>query len=586
VLQRDAGASEYTAILEYSLPMESRRPDVIFLLRPTVMVLELKGKAIPTVADLDQAAGYARDLECYHRECHERPVVPVLVPLQARGYLGARLGVHVAGPDALDDLIFSLPTSESPADPQRFLDGDAYCPLPTLVQAARELFLGRQVRWIERAHAATEPAVEEIGRIIHDAHASRSRRLILLSGIPGSGKTLVGLRIVHEHYLDDLASPRAGKKPTAPAVFLSGNGPLVQVLQYELKGNKGGGKVFVRGVKDYVKKYSSAKLAIPPEHVLVFDEAQRAFDAEQVMEKHKSTPGFSGGKSEPEHFIEFAERIPDWCVVIAVIGMGQEINTGEEGGLIQWRTAVEGAGQPRRWTVHGPLDMASVFAGSEVSFVDSAALSLDTEIRFHAASDLHSFVASVLAGAPPAENRLIATRLERARYQLRISRDLGAAKDHLRGVYSDKPEARFGLLASSRDKDLASFGVPNGFWETKRLNQNPGPWYSEGDDDPKRRSCRSLRECMTEFGAQGLELDAALVAWGSDLRLDAKQWSSRQMRRYQKPHLVRNPHQLRVNAYRVLLTRARDAIVIFVPPLPEMDETHQYLVESGFLEVG
>jgi hypothetical protein len=511
--------------------------------------------------------------------------VPVLVPLQATGYLGEQLGVHVAGPDALDELISSLPRSATPAEPELFLSSDAYCPLPTLVQAARELFLGRQVRWIERAHAATEPAVEEIGRIIHDAHATDSRRLILLSGIPGSGKTLVGLRIVHEHYLDDLASPRAGKKPSAPAVFLSGNGPLVQVLQYELKGTQGGGKVFVRGVKDYVKKYSSERSAIPPEHVLIFDEAQRAFDAEQVREKHKNTPGFTGGKSEPEHFIEFAERIPDWCVVIAVIGTGQEINTGEEAGLTQWRSAVERAAEPHRWTVHGPPDVASIFTGGEVQFVQSAALSLDTEIRFHAASNLHSFVANLLSGTTPTDNRSLAARLESARYQLRITRDLEQAKHHLRGVYSEKPEARFGLLASSRDKDLSSFGVPNGYWETRRLNQNPGPWYSEGDDDPKRRSCRTLRECMTEFGAQGLELDAALVAWGSDFRMEGKVWLSDQMRKYQKPYLIKNAHQLRINAYRVLLTRARDAIVIFVPPLQEMDETHQYLVESGFLEL-
>jgi hypothetical protein len=209
------------------------------------MVLELKGKRTPSTADLDQAAAYARDLECYHRECHGRPVVPVLVPTEASGYHGEKLGVHVAGPDALDSLIASLPSNASapPVSPERFLSHDAYCPLPTLVQAARELFQTRQLRWIERAHAVTEPAVQEIGRIIHDAHATRSRRLVLLTGIPGSGKTLVGLRIVHEHYLDDLASPRKGRKPTTPAVFLSGNGPLVQVLQYELRGQRGGGKV-------------------------------------------------------------------------------------------------------------------------------------------------------------------------------------------------------------------------------------------------------------------------------------------------------------------------------------------------------
>jgi hypothetical protein len=467
-------------------------------------------------------------------------------------------------------------------NPERFLSHDAYCPLPTLVQAARELFNKRQLRWIARAHAATEPAVEEIGRIIHDAHATRSRRLVLLTGIPGSGKTLVGLRIVHEHYLDDLASPRNGRKSSTPAVFLSGNGPLVQVLQYELRGPKGGGKVFVRGVKDYVKKYSVSD-AVPPEHVLVFDEAQRAFDAEQVHEKHKNTPGFNTGKSEPEHFIEFAERIPNWCVVIGIIGSGQEIHIGEEAGLGQWLKAIEGAREPSRWIVHGPAVAAGSFGGSFVQFTSTPALSLDTEIRFHAATELHLFVASLLDGTPVETNRGISSRLERARYQLRITRDLDVAKQHLRSLYENKPEARFGLLASSRDRDLSRFGVLNGFQDTKRVN--PGPWYGDAEDEPRGRSCRLLRDCVTEFGAQGLELDAALLAWGTDLRWSEKQWSSASMRRYQNARRVKDPHRLRINAYRVLLTRGRDAIVVFVPPSTTMDETYEYLVASGFLEL-
>jgi hypothetical protein len=318
--------------------------------------------------------------------------------------------------------------------------------------------------------------------------------------------------------------------------------------------------------------------------VLVFDEAQRAFDADQVHEKHKNTPGFNAGKSEPEHFIEFAERIPDWCVVIGVIGSGQEIHIGEEAGLGQWRKAIEGAREPSRWLVHGPHAAAEFFVGSIVTFTSAPALSLDTEIRFHAAIDLHHFVASVLDGNSAERNREISSRLEHARYQLRITRSLDAAKQHLRSLYQSKPEARFGLLASSRDCDLSRFGVLNGFQDTKRVN--PGPWYGDPEHEPRGRSCRLLRDCVTEFGAQGLELDAVLLAWGTDLRWAEKQWSSTGMRRYQNAHRVKDPHQLRVNAYRVLLTRGRDATVVFVPPLPEMDDTYRYLANSGFLELG
>src|SRR5262249_28075232 len=155
-------------------------------------------------------------------------------------------------------------------------------PLPSLVRAARELFERGELRRIRKAWVNTQPAVEAIREIVHDAARTKTRRLVLVTGVPGAGKTLVGLQTVHAHYLDDLSVERGNGKPTAPAVFLSGNGPLVEVLQYELREAGGGGRAFVRGVKDYVKTYSRSPSKIPPEHVLVYDEAQRAFDAAMV----------------------------------------------------------------------------------------------------------------------------------------------------------------------------------------------------------------------------------------------------------------------------------------------------------------
>ena len=234
VLVRDILAKGYSAILEYELPLESRRPDVLLLVGDGVLVVELKGKFEPAQADIDQAAAYARDLRCYHRECWNRSVVPVLVPTRATGYVRQVAGVHIAGPDALDALVAQLtgPQAATPIDRERFLDQAAYCPLPTLVESARESLQLGELRTIHRARAATDPAVETIASIVHEAAKSSTRHLVLLTGVPGAGKTLVGLRTVHAHYLDDLAVPRAGNKPTAPAVFLSGNGPLVEVLQY------------------------------------------------------------------------------------------------------------------------------------------------------------------------------------------------------------------------------------------------------------------------------------------------------------------------------------------------------------------
>ncbi len=585
VLDRDEGAAAYTAILEYELPMEARRPDVVLLVRGPVIVLELKGKETPSQADVDQAAAYARDLQCYHGACEGRAVVPIVVPTRAKGRLGARCGVEVMGPDAVDGVVQELTASarEPAIRAADFLAESAYRPLPTLVEAARELMQRGDLRRIRKAAAATDPAVAEVSRIIHEAAAKKERRLILLTGVPGAGKTLVGLRTVHAHFLDDLAVPRSGGRPTAPAVFLSGNGPLVQVLQYELRAAGGGGKTFVRGVKDYVKRYSSRRERVPLEHVLVFDEAQRAYDAEQVKAKHANTPGFEGGKSEPEHFIEFADRVPDWCVVLGLIGSGQEIHVGEEGGLVQWRHAIERSENRSAWQIHGPPPVANLFAGGPEIFVPSPALSLDTEIRFHLAGDIHRFVCGLLENAPAADNSAIAARLERDGYHLRMARDLGRCKQYLRDRYADDPDARFGLVASSRDRDLESFGVPNGFQETKRVPF--GPWYGDPEDAEGGRSCRHLRSCVTEFGAQGLELDAVLLAWGSDLVRENGSWSTARARGYKRGSHVKDAFQLRLNAYRVLMTRGRDATVVFVPPLRELDATYTHLSESGYREL-
>jgi hypothetical protein len=342
VLVRNQLARNYSAILEYELPMESRRPDALLLVGGGILVIELKGKLEPSQADIDQAAAYARDLQCYHRDCEDRPVVPVLIPTRAHGYVRQEGVVHIAGPDALDQLVEQITDLDLPAiDRADFLDESAYRPLPTLVKAARELLLKGELRRINRAWAATRPAVEGIQRIVHEAARTKTRHLILVTGLPGAGKTLVGLQTVHAHYLDDLAVDRGDGKPTAPAVFLSGNGPLVQVLQYELKSAGGDGKTFVRDVKNYVKTYSSNRKKIPTEHVLVYDEAQRAFDAAMVKVTHKHDAVTAHDKSEPELFVEFADRVPEWCVVIGLIGTGQEIHVGEEAGIGQWRKAVE-----------------------------------------------------------------------------------------------------------------------------------------------------------------------------------------------------------------------------------------------------
>lgn len=589
-LQREAAeltgrvveAEGYSAILEYQLPMEARRPDVVLLLGGPVLVLELKGKAFAERVDIDQAAAYARDLRGYHRECADRAVHPVLVLVGGVGYMATDSGVEIVGPDVLDQLAAQI-TEAHPAPQvplERFLEPSAYRPLPSLVDAARELLEHGDLRRVTAAREKTEPTLELVSDIAREAARTKTRRLVLLTGLPGTGKTLVGLQLAHARFLDDLAVPRADGKPTAPAVYLSGNGPLVEVLQYELRGAGGGGKAFVRDVKAYVATYSRRPELVPPEHVLIFDEAQRAFDAAQVARKHD---GHGDGRSEPEHFIEFAERVPDWCVVVGLIGNGQEIHVGEEGGLVQWRHAIERTTRASDWTVHAPPDAADVFAGLANLRVEGA-LHLTQELRFHLAPDVHQYIEGLLGERSDIDVARHGRRLDENGYHFRITRDLEAAKSYMRVRYADDPGARFGIIASSKDRDLPRFGIPNDFQSTKRV-QN-GPWFAEGEDDPRGRSCRELRTCVTEFGCQGLELDAAVLAWGSDFIREDGVWTNRLARGYQRPADVRDPYRLRRNAYRVLLTRARDATVVFVPPIRLLDETYEYIVSAGFRDVG
>lgn len=576
--------ASWSLILEYELPLEARRADVVLLANGSVMVIEFKGKSEFSDGDIDQTHAYARDLRCYHQACHARSVHAILVPTRALGLMTEMRGIAVCGPQALPERLLSLAaTAGQTLSLTQFLVADAYRPLPTLVAAARELFRTGSLRRVNRAAAVTDPAVEVIIAIARDAAITHTKRLVLLTGVPGAGKTLVGLKVVHAHMLDDLASLRAGRKPAAPAVFLSGNGPLVEVLQHELKDAGGGGKAFVRGVMDYVKQYRRRPDLHPPEHVLVFDEAQRAYDAYMVAEKYKWPADGTPAQSHPELFVDFAHRIPDWCVIVGLIGGGQEINRGEEAGLRQWAQAISQSAEPGGWIVHGPALLAPVF--DAISFQPNPCLSLDKSLRSHLASELHRFVAGFLQSEPTAASTLrsLVANLTTEGHDLLLTRDLENAKSYLQARYpSDKnQDARFGIVASARDKALIEFSIDNRGYKPAGFH---GPWYRDQEGEPKRRSCRDLVTCETEFGAQGLELDAVLLGWGTDFRIDDDgRWCNKMMKPHRSPNVpIANPWQLRANAYRVLLTRARDATVVFVPPITDLDATYLRLCEVGF----
>lgn len=572
LLARDSAKRGYTTILEYELPRELRRPDVVVLSRGHIVVLEIKGYASATQAAIDQAFGYARGLAAYHAACAGRNVVPVLAVRGTDLRPHLRDGVWITSPEFVDSLVDRFSDPEAAIVPvDAFLSEDVYRPLPTIVQAARDLFHKKPLPLIKRARASTGPALDCITRIAHEAARASSRHLVLLSGVPGSGKTLVGLQLVHAGWVDDLAVARGGVMPTAPAVYLSGNGPLVEVLQHALREAGGGGRTFVQGIKNYVEQHLRRR-TVPPEHLIVFDEAQRAHDAERVAKVHKAPVG----KSEPAHLLEFCARIPEWCVLVALIGDGQAIHQGEEGGVALWADALRETAAARPWTVHGPLRLLEAFTGTAVAIAPDESLNLDTEIRFHLTPRVHEFVEGLLSNAPPAPLSAVADVLNKGGHRFLVTRSLGDAIAYLRERYAGSPNARYGLLASSKDKWLTSFGVDNSFQITKQLRV--GPWYNAPPDDPQ--SCCQLATVATEFSSQGLELDFALVAWGSDLLWGDGDWSIEHSRRTQGK--VHDPLAMRKNVYRVLLTRGRDGTVVFVPEDHRFDRTYAHLVEDGF----
>jgi len=588
-------------ILEYKVALEFRRVDALFLLPNNVVVLEFKGKNRVYQADLNQAAAYARDLKSYHRSCHDLSVPCLLIVTEYRGSPYRERGVDVLGAKDLKETIATLvkPDTAIP-DIDEFLSPASYQPLPSLVKAARELFNSGSLKRIHKAAAKTQPALDTCISVIERSIRNKRRALILVSGVPGAGKTLVGLQLAHAEIISESGDTNLSE---VRPLYLSGNGPLVKVLSYQIEqayidsersqlescAPGVDGKTFVRSVKGFIEQYASSHCRVPPfNNVLIYDEAQRAFDEEKLAKTHQNKSGKSQpklseeftGLSEPSVIIKLAERLPDWSVVVGLIGTGQEINVGEEAGIGQWRSAIENSEHSRVWDVYYPgSDQASeVFANMENSMKEQS-LQLNETIRFHRVSKLYEFVKAFLDGDVRAARRL-SCDLNDDNYELYVTHSLGVAKKYLSNRYSDSPVRCYGMIASSLDKDLQRFGIKNGYSDTRSIDY--GAWFSPSPDSVS--SCRNLDVVVTEFGCQGLELDGSLLAWGTDLVRKGRNWSMEyaDKHRGRKP---KNPLELRLNAYRVLLTRGRDGCIVYIPPLPKMVDTYRYFKDCGFGEL-
>jgi hypothetical protein len=304
---------------------------------------------------------------------------------------------------------------------------------------------------------------------------------------------------------------------------------------------------------------------------LIFDEAQRAWDEAKVRAKHDDPMAVS----EPSAFVNFAERVPGWCVVMGLIGNGQEIHSGEEGGMALWADAV--ARSNAGWEVVGPEQFRAKFEAKGIAYASTDDLHLARSVRFHFAAGLSDWAAGMVEDEQDPRRLVgIAQQLAKQGYQLRVTRRLGHAKEFLWKKYAELPEARFGMLTSSRNKRIREvIDVP----QSARFFR-AGPWYADPESSPA--SCRQLKEAITEFAAQGLELDHTLLIWGADFVLKDARWDNSAAKSYQKSSGVQDALQLRRNAYRVLLTRGREGAIICLPEfMRELDETFAFLVAAG-----
>lgn len=575
---------------EYTIPRLGRRVDVILIAGHVLFVIEFKvGERHFAASALDQVWDYALDLKHFHEASHGLSITPLLVATEAPQQSievqrtlhddGLVRPVRACGGDlsaAVEQCLSFFDASD--IDAQAWEQG-RYLPTPSIIEAARALYAGHSVDSISRsdagAHnlAVTSRAVDQI---IEQARTQGRKAICFITGVPGAGKTLVGL---------DVATRHMDKDEATYSVFLSGNGPLVAVLREALardsveRAAAAGGTLlkgkarqevsaFIQNVhhfRDDCLKDSAA----PPEHVVLFDEAQRAWTLEQTasfMARKKGIPDFD--RSEPAFLISCLDRHQDWAAVICLVGGGQEINTGEAG-IREWLEAV--LTRFTAWDVHLPPQLNESEYGSRDVLEQvlarpdthpNPALHLATSMRSFRAESLSKFVREVL------DLEIEAARVTlldlQSRYPIRITRDLPRAKQWLRD--QARGTERYGIVVSSQAQRLKPHAID------VRIKTDPVRWFLDGKEDV--RSSYYLEDVSTEFQVQGLELDWACVVWDGDLRHAGDAWSHHEFKgtRWNRINKQERRAYLK-NAYRVLLTRARQGMVIVIPEGSANDPT-------------
>jgi len=607
VLREAVGGLDGWLYLEFDVPRLGSRIDAVVVTGAAVVPIEFKvDEREHRRGDYDQAWDYGLDLKNFHSASHEVDVLPVLVATEAIAHEEDWLEPHADGvrpPLRTNAAFLGLALRRAGALAQgRCLDAEAwgksaYRPTPTIVQAARALYAGHSVDAISRSDAGARNlrvTARRVEEVIEEARSSNEKAIVFVTGVPGAGKTLVGL---------DVATRRRAPSDATHAVYLSGNGPLVAVLREALtrdeverkrargeKVRKGvvGQRVqaFIQNVHHFRDDGLRDTTQPPIDRVVIFDEAQRAWNLEKTadfMKRRKKRPGFT--QSEPEFLLSYMNRHEGWAVVICLVGGGQEIHTGEAG-IGAWLDAVR-AHFPS-WRLH----ISTLLADSEYD-VESKVASIGVASRVIREPDLHlassmrsfraesvsNFVGAVLAGELATAQGLLHDF--QARYPLAMTRNLDRARrwirEHARG------SERYGLVASSQAYRLKPHAID------VRVDVDPVHWFLDGAGDT--RSSFYLEDAATEFQVQGLELDWVCMTWDADLRRSTSGWSHHSFRGDKWTNMIAlDRKRYLLNAYRVLLTRARQGMVLFVPPgdakdhtrLPAFyDETFAYLAKIG-----
>ena len=572
---------------EFAIPRMGKRADAIIILDGLIFVIEFKVRAeVFTSAAIEQVTDYALDLKNFHAGSHDRVIIPVVIATDAAP---KPIQLSLWPDDVAEPILcngadlgqFLLTTvhrfaRQPPLSAQQWM-ASGYKPTPTIIEAAQALYRSHRVDEITRSDAGAKNlgiTTARITEIVETAKAEGEKVICFVTGVPGAGKTLAGL---------NLATSRAQNNRDENAVFLSGNGPLVDVLQEALARDEHRRvgqirpisladarrkvKAFIQPIHLYRDEYLRSP-GPPEEHVVVFDEAQRAWTQDKISKFMRERRGEANfGKSEPEFLIEILDRHPDWCVIVCLIGGGQEINEGEAG-LTEWFIAL--AKRFPHWKIvssdqlsdpayHWGRDLNRLMNG--LQHRSDTDLHLSVSVRSFRAEKVSQFVNELIGNEPAAAQTF--RSLEKS-YSVVLTRDLDQARYWLR--QHARGSERFGLVASSGALRLKPEGLH------VKADIDAPRWFLNPRSDV--RSSFYLEDPATEFAIQGLELDWIGVCWDADFRRAADHWSFHDFLGASWRN-VRDPRRqiYLANAYRVLLTRARQGMVIYVPKGDAADHT-------------